>query len=166
MRRPFVLLAGLAFLALTPGAFSRRLPGTPDKPAVAQEKSSANVTICFYRMPSYYGAPYKPSVYVGKTEIGRLRNGEAIQVTVPPGMHRLYSNDTSSVIELNAQPGQTYYVRVDMKRGVWKYRGALTLVDGQQGKGQFAKQPLDLTRDLSAQSAPSAFVRATKYPAT
>jgi hypothetical protein len=81
-------------------------------------------------------------------------------------MHRLYSNDKSTVIELNAQAGQTYYVRVDMKRGVWKYRGALTLVDAQQGEGQFAKQPLDVTRDLSGQSPPSASVRATKYPAT
>jgi hypothetical protein len=75
MHRPLALLAGLVFLTVTSDAFSRWHPDTPDKPALSQNKSSAHATICLYRMPSYFGFPYNPSVYVGETAVGRLRNG-------------------------------------------------------------------------------------------
>src|ERR1700678_2206475 len=55
-------------------------------------------------------------------------------VPVAPGEHRLYSNDKSTGIELDAKAGQTYYVRIDIQVGAWKGHGAVTLVDPQQGK--------------------------------
>lgn len=122
----------------------------------AQEsKATSNATICFYRAHRYEGAALKPSVYVDEIEIARLKNGQSVQVIIPPGVHKAYSNDKSTGIDLEAKPGQTYYVRVEIKTGAWKGHGAVTLVDPQEGKYEFSKEKLELTRDLtSGQAAP------------
>lgn len=154
MRRYFSLLAALFVLTATRATFSRSHAGGTQDSASAQETSSSNATICFYRPRRFEGWVYKPSIYVGETEITRMKNGESVQVIVSPGSHRLYSNDKSTGIALDARAGQTYYVRVEMKRG-FPWHGAVTLVDPQQGKFEFTKQPLDLTRNLSGQSTQS-----------
>jgi Protein of unknown function (DUF2846) len=122
--------------------------------ASAKEASLANATICFYRPQRLEEWAYKPFIYIGDIEITRLKNGEGVQVIVSPGSHRLYSNDKSTGVDLDAKAGQTYYVRMDMKRGL-PWHGAVTLIDPQEGKFEFTKQPLDLTRNLSGQSTPS-----------
>jgi uncharacterized protein DUF2846 len=151
MRRFLPLLTGLFVLTTTTATFSRSHTIDTQNSAAAQETSSVNATICFYRPQRLEGWSYKPSIYVGKVEITRLKNGEGVQVIVSPGSHRLYSNDKSTGVDLDAKAGQTYYVRVDMKRGL-PWHGAVTLVDQQEGKFEFTKQPLDLTRNLSGQS--------------
>ena len=76
-----------------------------------------------------------------------------VKVIVNAGSHKLHSNDKSTGIELDAKPGQTYFVRVDIKTGGWKGHGQVTLIDPQEGKYEFSQQKLSVSRDLTSKSA-------------
>lgn len=98
----------------------------------------------------------KPPVYVDDVEVAHLHNGDAVQVTLSPGAHKVYSNDKSTGIELDAKAGLTYFVRVDIKTGAWKGHGQITLIDPQEGKFEFSKQKVSVTKDMTTnQPAPS-----------
>jgi hypothetical protein len=118
--------------------------------AFAQDQSpAAAATICFYRAHRFEGAALKPPIFVDENEIAHLHNGDAVQVMVSPGTHNIHSNDKSSGIALDAKAGQTYFVRVDIKAGAWKGHGQITLIDPQEGKYEFSKQKVSVTRDLT-----------------
>jgi hypothetical protein len=127
------------------------------KPAPA-----ATATICFYRPHRFEGAALKPPVIVDEVDVAHLHNGDAVQVTVSPGSHKLHSNDKSTGIELDAKAGQTYFVRVDIKTGGWKGHGQVTLIDPQEGKYEFSQQKLSASRDLT--SNPAAGGESAKAP--
>jgi len=110
-------------------------------------------TICFYRPHRFEGAALKPPVVVDEVDLAHLHNGDAVQVTVNPGSHKLHSNDKSTGIELDAKPGMTYFVRVDIKTGGWKGHGQVTLIDPQEGKYEFSQQKVSASRDLTSNPA-------------
>ncbi len=103
-------------------------PATPAAPA------SEQATIYFYRPKRFEGYGLKPSVFVDETKAGAMHNGSSVKVSVTPGSHRIYSTDKSTGLDLNAKPGETYYVRIDIQTGFWKGHGGVTLVDPQEGK--------------------------------
>jgi Protein of unknown function (DUF2846) len=107
---------------------------TATEPATSAAPASEQATIYFYRPRRYEGYGLKPSVYIDETKAGSMHNGSSFKVSVPPGDHRIYSNDKSTGLDLNAKPGETYYVRIDIQTGFWKGHGGVTLVDPQQGK--------------------------------
>lgn len=119
--------------------------------AAAKEAPNATATICFYRPHRFEGAALKPSVYVDDDRIAPLHNGESIRVVVPAGQHRLYSNDKATGTNLDAEPGHTYYLRVDIQTGFWKGHGAVTLVDPQEGQYESSQAKSSVTRDLTDQ---------------
>ena len=124
--------------------------------ALAQDQPQVSTaTICFYRPHRFEGSALKPPIFVDDTDIAHLHNGDAVQVTVAPGSHNVHSNDKSTGIELDAKAGQTYFVRVDIKAGAWKGHGQITLIDPQEGKYEFSKQKLSVTRDLAQNQAAS-----------
>jgi hypothetical protein len=122
------------------------------------QPQTSTATICFYRAHRFEGSALKPPLYVDEIEVAHLHNGDAVQVTVTPGAHQIHSNDKSTGIELDAKAGQTYFVRVDIKTGAWKGHGQITLIDPQEGRYEFAKQKVSVTRDLAA-TQPSAAQR-------
>jgi hypothetical protein len=126
--------------------------------ALAQDQPQATTaTICFYRPHRFEGAALKPPILVDEVDVAHLHNGDALQVTVNPGSHQIHSNDKSTGIELDAKAGQTYFVRVDIKAGAWKGHGQITLIDPQEGKFEFSKQKVSVTKDLSTnQASPAA----------
>jgi hypothetical protein len=68
-----------------------------------------------------------------------MHNGNSLKVSVTPGSHRVYSTDKSTGLDLDAKPGETYYIRIDIQTGFWKGHGGVTLVDPQQGKYEVAQ---------------------------
>src|SRR3974390_1828311 len=127
-----LLLAPLFALLplLAPPAQAQQSPQTqPDVKgiqavqAASEEKSSRETaaptaetaTICFYRPHRFQGSALKPSIYVDDSQIARLKNGASVNVAIPAGQHRVYSNDKSTGIDLDAKGGQTYYVRMDIQ---------------------------------------------------
>ena len=119
----------------------------------APPATQTTATICFYRPHRFEGAALKPPVVVDEVDVAHLHNGDAVQVTVNSGSHKLHSNDKSTGIELDAKPGQTYFVRVDIKTGGWKGHGQVTLIDPQEGKYEFSQQKLSASRDLTSNPA-------------
>jgi hypothetical protein len=77
MRRFLPLLAALFVLTVATTTFSHSHESGKQMSS-AEETSSPNATVCFYRPQRYIGWIYKPSIYVGETEITRLRNGERV----------------------------------------------------------------------------------------
>jgi hypothetical protein len=108
-------------------------------PSTTSTADQSQATIYFYRPRRFQGSALKPSVFVDDARAGRLHNGDSIKLTVAPGPHRIYSNDKSTGMELDAKPGQTYYVRIDIQVGLLKGHGGVTLVDPQQGKYETAQ---------------------------
>ena len=106
-------------------------------------------------------AGFKPSVYVDDSTIGRLGNGENFRVKVATGAHKVYSNDKSTGLELNAIEGETYYIRVDMKTGLTE-RGAVTRVD--KGEGSVEVAPTKQTIDVDLTHAPGPPAPSTLAP--
>jgi hypothetical protein len=109
-------------------------------PAAAPAAPAANATdqtqatIYFYRPHRFVGAALKASVFVDDARVGRMHNGDSIKISVAPGTHEVYSNDKSTGLSLQAKPGETYYVRIDIQVGAFKGHGGVTLMDPQQGK--------------------------------
>jgi len=133
--------------------------------ALAQDQPQASTaTICFYRPHRFEGAALKPPILVDEVDVAHLHNGDAVQVTVNPGNHQIHSNDKSTGIELDAKAGQTYFVRVDIKAGAWKGHGQITLIDPQEGKFEFSKQKISVTKDLSTNQAAAPAAEPAKAP--
>jgi len=112
------------------------------------QKPISTATICFYRPHRFEGSALKPPLFVDDIDVAHLHNGDAVEIVVLAGPHRVNSNDKSTGIDLDAKAGQTYYIRVDIKTGAWKGHGAMTLVDPQQGKYEFSKQKISVTKNL------------------
>src|SRR5258706_16455496 len=104
------------------------------------QKPAQTAKICFYRAHRFEGAALKPPVVVDEVDVAHLHNGDAVQVTVNPGSHKLHSNDKSTGIELDAKAGQTYFVRVDIKTGGWGGHRKGTFSDPQQGEKEVSKK--------------------------
>jgi hypothetical protein len=137
-------------VAPTPPASAVLNPGQPvataTPPTTSVAPASEQATIYFYRPKRYEGYGLKPSVFVDETKAGTMHNGSSVKVSVTSGSHRIYSTDKSTGLDLNAKPGETYYVRIDIQTGFWKGHGGVTLVDPQEGKyevGQLAHKGAD-----------------------
>jgi len=151
MKRPLLTILFTLLPVLVPSCQAQQSPQAQQEPKTIQltldekpAKDSAvpspeTATICFYRPHRFQGSALKPSIYVDDSQVARLKNGESVSVTVPAGQHRVYSNDKSTGIDLDAKGGQTYYVRMDIETGMWKGHGGITLVDPQEGKYESAK---------------------------
>jgi len=114
------------------------------------QKPISTATIRFYRPHRFEGSALKPPLFVDDIDVAHLHNGDAVEVTVSAGSHRVNSNDKSTGIDLDAKAGQTYFIRVDIKTGAWKGHGAMTLVDPQEGKYEFSKQKITVTKNLAS----------------
>jgi hypothetical protein len=91
---------------------------------------------CFSRFP-------KPAIQIAisgpllldNTAIGDTAPHTYVFKEVTPGKHTIVSKTENDVsLDINAQPGQTYYVWQEVKVGVWTARSALHQVDEKTGQ--------------------------------
>ena len=129
-------------------------PSTPTPAAHPSPAAVGSAIIIFYRPKGFVTATFKPSVYVDDNTIGRLGSGENFRVKVPPGPHKIYSNDKSTGTDLNTKDGETYYIRIDMKTGI-TVRGAVTQVAKEEGAFEVTKTKQVLDVDLTHQPGPA-----------
>jgi hypothetical protein len=62
----------------------------------------------------------KPSVYCGDEELALMYSGRYFTVALSPGKHEISSsNEHKAPVELDAKPGDTFYVRVAVVKGKW-----------------------------------------------
>lgn len=98
-------------------------------PAVAQESmpSSESGMIVIYRGGSIIGAAGGCPVRHKGIEVVELGRGKFAEWSVPPGRYILTNNRSS--IEVNVAPGETRYVRCQIKSGFMSGGAYLQIVD-------------------------------------
>ncbi len=104
----------------------------------------AEATVSVYRYGQYVGKGVRPSIYLDGRDIARIQSGRWLKLAIPAGKHSFRSSDQQSLIELDAKPGEEYFIRIDMATGMWKAWGRLTLVAKEQGTAELKKmKPVD-----------------------
>jgi hypothetical protein len=128
MRITIVTLA----LALLPGIFqqsassstptaSAQPPASADKSAPKQDavqpsdavaKLAQGMSTCyFYRPRLYRGSAVRIGIFIDGTMAVNLVNGRWVALQVPAGHHTIQPKDNQSGIEIDMEPGQSYYLR-------------------------------------------------------
>jgi hypothetical protein len=82
-------------------------PTTPAHAAVAEGMS----TLYFYRPRLYRGSGVRIGLFVDGTMAVNLVNGRWGSIQIPAGHHIIKPKDDQSGIEIDAEPGQSYYFR-------------------------------------------------------
>lgn len=107
---------------------------SPSQPAEAAASDPAPVessaTIIFYRKGSVVGAAIACPIRYQGDELVELGRSKAFEWKVAPGRYIL-ENKTSS-IEVSVEPGETRYVRCQIKPGFLSGRADLQIVDGTE----------------------------------
>jgi hypothetical protein len=80
---------------------------TPAHPVIADGMS----TVYFYRPRLYRGGAVRIGLFVDGTMAVNLVNGRWASIQVPAGHHIIRPKDDQSGIEIDAEPGQSYYFR-------------------------------------------------------
>lgn len=68
-------------------------------------------TCYFYRPRLYRGSAVRIGIFVDGTMAVNLVNGRWASIQLPPGHHVIKPKDDQSGIEIDMEPGQSYYVR-------------------------------------------------------
>ena len=101
---------------------------------VCQSSCAAPAELYVYRNESFGGAIKMP-LLLDNTAIGDTAPHTYVFKEVTPGKHTIVSKTENDVsLDINAQPGQTYYVWQEVKMGVWTARSALHQMDEKTGQ--------------------------------
>ena len=96
--------------------------------------TDGNAELYVYRNEAMGGAIKMP-LLLDNMSIGDTGPHTYVFKEVTPGKHTIVSKTENDVsLEINAQPGQTYYVWQEVKMGVWSARSALHQVDEKTGQ--------------------------------
>jgi hypothetical protein len=114
-------------------------------PPKSGASSSDSAYVRVYRQRLLPGNNFSPPIYVDGMEIFKLGNARRASIRVTPGAHAITSDDNSSMIQIDANGGQEYFVSVqELPGGFLKGRGKLTLVANEQGKPEYKlEEPLE-----------------------
>ena len=93
--------------AAAPGATPTTPLATPAHAAVAEGMSA----LYFYRPRLYRGSAVRIGLFVDGTMAVNLVNGRWGSIQIPAGHHIINPKDDQSGIEIDAEPGQSYYFR-------------------------------------------------------
>ncbi len=96
------------------------------------ETKQAPAQVYVYRYKQFVGAALAPSVYCDDVQLARMDNGRYFVATIAAGKHTFRSNDAQSGIERDLQPGQEYFLRVEIASGFMKGHGRLVVVPREQ----------------------------------
>jgi hypothetical protein len=82
--------------------------------------NAGQARVVVYREGRFMAKAIKPPIFFDDQQVAYLYNGRYFTITLSPGKHRLTSDDEETAVMLDAQPGGTYYVRVDISKS-WKW---------------------------------------------
>lgn len=87
--------------------------GKADAPAAdAPQKLAEGMSTCyFYRPRLYRGSAVRIGIFVDGTMAVNLVNGRWTSIQLPAGHHVIKPKDDQSGIEIDMEPGQSYYIR-------------------------------------------------------
>lgn len=128
--KTFLVLLIAAMSAWTTSALTADIPqAKPDKGLVI-----------FYRVSSFKGGAIRFNLNHSEGSIGQLLSGTFLYKYLDPGEHSFWSQAISQdSITLNVEAGNTYYVKGDVRMGVFAGRPKFTQMPESQAKADLAK---------------------------
>jgi hypothetical protein len=78
-------------------------------------------------------APNSPSVFCDGGELARIQNGRYFSIRLDPGKHSFKSTDEKSIVDVDVEAGQSYYIRGEVVPVKLKPRGKLVQMSPEQG---------------------------------
>jgi hypothetical protein len=120
---------------------------TSSKKTQAAEEQA---TIYIYRTGQLMGSTANWSMWVDEKKICKLSNNKFIKVTVDKGKHTVTSKQggvsimkKEMEIEIDAEPGKTYYIACNVKTSFTRARLEMLEVTKSTGEKQMEKLTLD-----------------------
>lgn len=105
---------------------------------IPQAKSDKGLVI-FYRLSSFKGGAIRFNLNHSEGLIGQLLSGTFLYKYLDPGEHTFWSQVISQdKITLNVEAGKTYYVKGDVRMGVYAGRPYFTQMPESQAKADLA----------------------------
>jgi len=99
--------------------------------------------IVFFRPSKMMGAAIGFKVREGEVELGKLRNGKYFVASVEPGTHEyVVHSETSDVLTIEVEAGETYYVQGTLGMGIVAGRPNLSPSDEATFNGMSRKLKL------------------------
>ncbi|HPW56964.1 MAG: DUF2846 domain-containing protein [Thermoanaerobaculaceae bacterium] len=111
-----------------------------------------NAVLTFYRKKRIVGLALNTSVYVDGVEVAELDPGTYVKVKVAPGAHQVWADEEKDAFTLTAEAGKTYFVRMELRPGMWKGHGKAVLVDEATGAAEFAEYKCKLADEIKVPS--------------
>lgn len=111
-------------------------PGLAQTPAASAPLHNSDSTVYFYRFRESWAVLVTPSVYSDGRELGKMRNGRFLKLSLEAGPHNITSTFPGSGVAIDMKPGHDYYFRVVMSAPAMFHgsRGQITNVTEDQGR--------------------------------
>jgi len=94
------------------------LAAAQDPAGAAAKAGQAHVVV--YRVNRHRDPTLvKPAIYCDEKEVALMYSDRFFTINLTPGKHTITSDDGSTSVSLDAQPGVTYYVVVVVVNGAW-----------------------------------------------
>ncbi|SHJ19437.1 Protein of unknown function [Shimia gijangensis] len=127
LRRRF--LFAFASLATLTACMGGQEAGTVMQTGSSFEAPAGKALVVFYRPAAFAGGAIRFDVQHTDGSVGQLTSGAVLQKVVNPGEHTFWAQAISQdAITIQAQAGQTYYVRGDVRMGIYAGRPQFTQV--------------------------------------
>lgn len=135
LRRTF-LIAGASFAVLA-GCMEN---GTVMQTSSQLAPQDGQALVVFYRPASFAGGAIRFNVQHSDGPVGQLTSGAVLQKQVDPGTNTLWAQAISQdAITIQAEVGRTYYVRGDVRMGIYAGRPKFTQVSESQARQEMGK---------------------------
>jgi hypothetical protein len=106
----------------------------PLKSAEPPQLEAGKGMVVFYRSSKFAGGAVRFNLNHAEGSIGQLLSGTWLYKSVDPGSHTFWSQAISQdSITITVEAGETYYVRGEVKMGVFVGRPRFTQVSEQEG---------------------------------
>jgi len=86
-------------------------PAAATPAAATQAAAPAMSTVYFYRPRLYRGSTTRIGIFIDATMAVNMVNGRWASIQIPAGHHVVRPKDDQSGIEIDMEPGQSYYFR-------------------------------------------------------
>lgn len=132
-----------ATVAETEAATETAAPASAPAAGAVPAPPEGKANVVFFRPSSFVGAAIRCTVRENARMIGRLGNGDYFIQAVEPGVHKFTAaTEAKDEISIEAEPGETYYVKCKIAAGFMAGRPNLSPADEAAFSAEAAK--LDL----------------------
>lgn len=134
MKRIFIALMAVTVMVISGCASVPMAPLSEDTKAKKFETIPGKSSVYVYRNESF-GAAIRVTVAVNEKMLGQTAPYSYYLLHLEPGLNKFtcFAENTES-IELNTKPDQLYFVRQEMKMGMWAARCAIYETPAEEGK--------------------------------